>query len=54
MWKIQVTTVLNNGWEDYENGFNTEDDAFARMMLLEESSDISGFGEAYRVVQEEK
>lgn len=53
MWKIQVTTVMNpDAYENYEDGFKTQEDAYCHMMLLEESSDLSGFGEGYRVVPE--
>lgn len=50
MWKIQVTTVWNDGWEDYEYGFTTEEAANMRQTELEEGARQGGLGEGYRVV----
>lgn len=50
MWKIQITKVWDNGWEDYEEGFTTEEAANIRQTELEEGARQGGFGEGYRVM----
>ena len=50
MWKIQVTTIWGDEWEDYEDNFITEEAANIRQTELEEAARESGFGEGYRVV----
>ena len=50
MWKIQVTTVWNDSWEDYEYGSSTEEAANMRQTELEEGARQGGLGEGYRVV----
>ena len=50
MWKIQVTKIWDDGWDDYEDGFTTEEAANIRQTELEEGARQGGFGEGYRVM----